>query len=161
MFLGKTVVHGLYALCYLSRRDTGQVTSSVEVSDALGIPPEHARKVLTALTDAELVSSTRGRLGGYALAKRTEDITMLEVLDALNPGAGLAALESRPCPMASGDTCCVQPGLAELREELRAVFAARTLASVIGEECAPVPSHARSPDSTGAEHVRPVGPGRV
>jgi len=133
MVLGKTVVHGIYALCYLSRLEPGGVAPSTTIAEAVGVPPEHARKILTCLTAAELVTSVRGRSGGYVLARSPEDISVLEVWDALTPGAGLSALEFRTCPVASGDGCCLRSGLADLRDHLRQALAERTLASVIGE----------------------------
>ena|GEM_PF-560463 len=135
MFLGKTVVHGIYALCYLSRMRPDEVASSVVVGNAVDIPYEQSRKILSALAIAELVTSIRGRSGGYILAKNIQEISILSVVDALHPTAGLSALEARACPVTSRETCCVQPGLAELHDNVRALFADRTLASVIGEEC--------------------------
>lgn len=145
MFLGKTVVHGIYALCYLSRRARGALASSAEIAQAVGVPSEHARKVLTALTSAGLVLSVRGRSGGFALARPLGEITMLDALDALNPGAGLAAVERRSCPVASSQACCVQSGLSAVREDLRALFASRTLDSVVGVECRVADSDASIP----------------
>ncbi len=135
MFLGKTVVHGTYALCYLSRLPEGSVASSVAVAEALAIPPEHARKIMTALVDAGLVASVRGRSGGYALAKGPSEVSMLEVIDALHPGAGDAVLQSRSCPIGAEGACRTREGLSELREGVRAFFAGQSLASVIGEAC--------------------------
>ncbi len=135
MFLGKTVVHGIYALCYLSRQRPDEMVSASAVAAAVGVPPEHARKILTSLAAAGLVDSVRGRSGGYALARRLQDISMLDALDALNPDAGMYALESRACPVSSHNPCCVQPGLAALREEVRALFANCSLESILGEEC--------------------------
>lgn len=135
MFLGKTVVHGTYVLCYLSRTQTGELASSVAVAEALDIPPEHARKILTALVDASLVASVRGRSGGYALAKRPDEISMLDVIDALHPRAGEAVLQARGCPIAADGACRTRRGLATLREGVREFFAGKTLASVVGEDC--------------------------
>lgn len=135
MFLGRTVVHGIYALCYLSRQAHDGPESAQAVADAVGMPPEHARKVLTALAAAGLIESVRGRAGGYALTRGLDEISLLDALDALHPDAGAAVLAQRACPVALTKSCCVQPGLMALRAGIRELFARHTLDTLLGAEC--------------------------
>lgn len=135
MFLGKTVVHGLYALCYFNRMGTGVVVTSGEVASAMGIPQEQARKVMMALAGAGWITSARGRSGGYFLSGSLHHITMLDLLDVLQPRAGLSALQSRHCPFTPQSSCSVQNGIIALREQVRALFARKSVRSMIGELC--------------------------
>ncbi len=145
MFLGKTVVHGICTLCFLSQRREDELATAAAVARAVEIPPEHARKVLTALTTAGLITSSRGRMGGYMLARGLDEITMLDALDALHPEAGRAALQPRDCPAAPGEPCRVLPGLGVLRNDIRQLFSQRTIAEVIGTSCPPCARHEAVP----------------
>ncbi|GAF82337.1 unnamed protein product, partial [marine sediment metagenome] len=85
MVLGKTLIHGVYVLCYLSRQERGTVVSSEAVAQAVGVPAEHARKILQSLGSAGLVASVRGRAGGFLLSRELEQVSVLEVLEAVSP----------------------------------------------------------------------------
>lgn len=136
MYIGRTVVHGIYTLCYLSRQPTGQLASASAVAEAVGVPPEHTRKILSALAAADLVRSVRGRAGGFALARPLPRITVLDVRDAVQSADGpVDPVDPRHCPVAARDACCVGPGLRELRAAIRALLAARTLDELVGEDC--------------------------
>jgi Rrf2 family protein len=131
----KALVHGIYILCYLSRQDPQSVVSSSAIARAVSVPPQHARKLTMRLCFAGLVRSTLGRSGGYALARSLECISVLDVLDAVSPAGDDQTLEPRMCALGSGDECCVQPGLAELRMQMRGVLGGKALSSVVGPEC--------------------------
>ncbi len=147
MSFSKTAVHGIYMLCYLSRQGSGSITSATVLAKAVDAPPEHARKILMRLCAAGLVNSVNGRAGGYASTGSMEDISVLDVLDAIGrvPDDGL---QPRMCAAAPDEACSVQPGLADLREQMRRFLAGKTLASVIGAECC---RRARSTEATGCD----------
>ena len=84
MLLSKTIIHGVYVLCYLSRQPSDVVIPAGPIAESMSVPPEQAAKILQALTRAGLVRSTRGRRGGYALAKRPELLLADEPTGALD-----------------------------------------------------------------------------
>ena len=135
MFLSKSVVHGVYLLCFLSRQPANSVTSAGAIATAMGVPSEHASKILQALASAGLLSSVRGRTGGYTLAKSLPDVSMLEVLDALEPPAQKHGLQARLCPVAPREMCQAHDGLVNLLDRLRDDLKEQTLASVLGLAC--------------------------
>ncbi len=135
MLFSKAVVHGFYMLCYLSRQHAGSVTSARTLAKAVDTPPEHARKILMRLCAARLVTATNGRSGGYALTRSLEDISVMDVLDAIDSIKDSHNLQSRSCAVAPDEACSVQPGLADLRVRIRELLARGTLASLIGEGC--------------------------
>lgn len=57
MIFSRTAVHGIYAICYLSRQRVGDVIPSAQVAAAIGITQTHAAKVLKRLATAGVVSS--------------------------------------------------------------------------------------------------------
>ena len=135
MLFSKAAVHGIYMLCYLSRQDAGSVTSAITLAKAVDAPPEHTRKILMRLSAAGLVTATNGRSGGYASARDMKDISVLDVLDAISPVADVQSLQPRMCAAAPDDVCSVQPGLANLWEQTRALLANTALATIAGKQC--------------------------
>ena len=55
-----------------------------EISEAFGIPERYLVQILLQLKGAGLVSSTRGVAGGYRLARAATDISLSEVLVAVD-----------------------------------------------------------------------------
>jgi len=74
--------YGLRCMLLLARNDGSTLTlSDFSIREGLSIP--YSGKLLTILRKAELVKAVRGRNGGYALAKRPEEILLKEIFDAL------------------------------------------------------------------------------
>lgn len=85
MLFSRTAVHGVHALCHLSRERTGKPPSSSGLAAVLGIPRERAARVLQSLNSARLACSIRGRRGGYMLRKQLDEIAGVDVPGLLNP----------------------------------------------------------------------------
>jgi Rrf2 family cysteine metabolism transcriptional repressor len=71
------------------RRDEGPV-SLADIASSEGLPLSYLEHLVARLREAGLVNSTRGAHGGYELARETSEITMSEVV---------SALEGPPSPM--------------------------------------------------------------
>jgi Rrf2 family protein len=84
--LTRRTEYGLIALVHLADRE-GQVVSSTEIGDRYPVPKRLLAEALKGLQHAGLLVSTRGAHGGYTLARPAEQITLGEVV---------AALEGRP-----------------------------------------------------------------
>ena len=56
-----------------------------DIADKHGIPQRFLVQILLDLKNDGLVVSTRGAAGGYALAKIPDDITLFDVLNAIDP----------------------------------------------------------------------------
>jgi len=135
VFLPKTVIHAIYMLYYLSRQDLEALAPSSAISRSRAVPPEHAHKILQALRAAGLVASVCRRSGGHRLTKNLEDISVLEVSDALAPPSDSHNLEPRDCAEAPGELCRVHDGLVGLHDDVRKFLARRTVASLICGQC--------------------------
>lgn len=55
----------------------------VEISNRQGIPLDYMDHILSRLKDAHLIASTRGRSGGYRLARTPSRISVLEIFQAV------------------------------------------------------------------------------
>lgn len=80
--------YGLRCLLQLARAaetsDDKPVMTIVEIAEAESLSPAYAAKLLRILRQAKLVGSLRGHQGGYRLARPADQISMAEVLGALD-----------------------------------------------------------------------------
>lgn len=141
MVLSNRCEYGLRAMLYLSSEANASTTDQASapvhayvsiqtVSDALNIGPSHLTKVFQQLNDAGLLTSKRGRGGGVALTRVPIEITLYEIVVAIDgealfeecvlglPGCG----EAPPCPLHEHWT--------DDRERMRTTFQNTTLADV-------------------------------
>ena len=65
--------------------EPNRVFSASELAAVLGLGQPIVSKVLKLLGQDELVVSTRGAKGGYALARAPEHINVAQIIDALFP----------------------------------------------------------------------------
>lgn len=112
-----------YAVVALSElAGSGHVPVPVkELADRRGIPDQFLEQLFSTLRRAGLLASHRGSKGGYTLAREPEQITVLEVVQALDGKIGQEADE------ASGIW-------AEGVEALRKVFGETTIADIRARE---------------------------
>jgi Rrf2 family protein len=75
--------YAVQAVLLLARRDRHSVVPASEMSAELGISPKFLEDVLAALRAAGIVQSRRGKEGGYQLGQEPAELTVLEVVEAL------------------------------------------------------------------------------
>jgi len=59
------------------------VLSATELAECAGLEPPTVSKLLKILAQANLVASFRGTHGGYRLARAAEDISLIEIVEAM------------------------------------------------------------------------------
>ena len=93
MKLSHAVRYALQALVYMANETDGQLVASHVVAEAKGIPELFLLKVLKMLVSARILQSLKGPSGGYRLARPANEISMLEILEAVDgPIRGQAPL---------------------------------------------------------------------
>ena len=76
--------YGLRAMIYLALRNGDGLIGAKEIAARQDIPERFLEQQITALKKAGLVISQRGSSGGCSLARRANEITVLEVIEALD-----------------------------------------------------------------------------
>lgn len=84
MIISQTAEYGLRAAVLLARAE-GTALTTPQLAEATKIPPQYLSKVLQDLRRADIVSSQRGAGGGFVLKRPAQQITVLEVVNALDP----------------------------------------------------------------------------
>jgi len=83
MLFSTKAEYGVRLLVELGRRGDDAPVALASVAEAETLPLSYLEHLVAKLRDAELVTSTRGAHGGYRLARPGNEITMLEVVEAL------------------------------------------------------------------------------
>jgi Rrf2 family protein len=92
MKLTRAASYALHAVVYIAGHQNGQkAIASHEIARARGIPERFLLKVLKPLVGANVLTSIKGPNGGYKLVRRLRDISMLDVVEAVDgPITGVA-----------------------------------------------------------------------
>ncbi|RUL87094.1 RrF2 family transcriptional regulator [Tautonia sociabilis] len=133
----QTVEYALRAVAHLADR-APEARTTEQIALVTKVPAPYLSKVLQGLKRAGIVRSQRGIGGGIALEKRPEELTILEVVNAVDPIRRI-----RTCPLglaAHGRHLC--PLHRRLDDALAGVedaFARTTLAEILAEPSPSVP----------------------
>ena len=100
MLMSHRADYAIRAMRFLSSLPKGAVGSINEVAVGESIPREFLAKILKDLTTARLLTSHLGVNGGYRLAKRSQEISLLDVIEAVDGPVHLNL-----CTEADGDYC--------------------------------------------------------
>ena len=84
MRVSRSTGYALLAVGYIAKNQGQGVVLSQDVSKEYDIPLEYLLKILQQLVRANVLRSKRGPRGGFSLAKATNKITMLEVIEAVD-----------------------------------------------------------------------------
>ena len=132
MIYSQASEYGFRALTHLALHP-GSAVRAHTIAEALATPPHFLAKILQKLARNGLLKSYRGPTGGFVLAKAPEDITLLDIVDALEGissyercAVGLAECsDEMPCPM--------HDSWRGLREQVMEYLRSRTVAD-LGKE---------------------------
>ena len=82
----KKTEYGVVSMVYLARHAEAGLLSIKDIASHENYPVPYIEKILQALKRAKLVASAQGNHGGYKLARRPSEITLKQVVDALEGG---------------------------------------------------------------------------
>jgi FeS assembly SUF system regulator len=80
--MGKLTDYAIVLMSYLATKSELK-HSAHSLSDAVKVPQPTVKKVLKALSQAGLLTSARGAQGGYSLARSADDVSVAEIIIAL------------------------------------------------------------------------------
>jgi Rrf2 family transcriptional regulator, nitric oxide-sensitive transcriptional repressor len=135
--LSQTVEYALRATVYLAdQAPAGRTTE--QIAEVTRVPQAYLSKVMQGLARAGVVKSLRGIHGGFLLVKRPEELTILEVVNAVDPIQRI-----RTCPLglsAHGvNLCPLHRRLDQALASVEEAFGGTTLAEVLAEPTTSIP----------------------
>jgi Rrf2 family protein len=137
-----SVEYGIHCLLFLVGSDgsDGVAMSSRELAELQGISPSFLAKIFPKLEKAGIVMASEGVRGGYKLARPAEQISFLDIIDAIEGEKPLFDCQDvrERCLLFGGDPpgwatrghCSIHAVMLEAEKAMRDALAERTLAQV-------------------------------
>jgi len=124
--------YGLYAMYYLARHQ-GQGPQSLQSITSTGVPKQYLEQLLGNLRRAGLVTTVRGVQGGYQIAKSPKEISILDIIDAMEGPLELSecTTDKNQCTLSRG--CPVRRVWERLTDSINNELAQVLLESMLEE----------------------------
>lgn len=134
-----SVEYGLHCLLWLAD-PAGPPVSSRDLAELQGISPSFVAKIFPKLEKAGIVRASEGVRGGYQLAKAPENISVLEVVDAIEGNKPLydcqeirgrcAVFAGHPPRWATAGVCAIHAVMLHAEKAMRDALASQSLADI-------------------------------
>ena len=129
--ISQTAEYALRAIVYLAKSpDDPHITR--EIAKATKVPSGYLAKVMQTLVKARLVQSRRGQRGGFTLKRSPEAISILDVVNAVDP---LQRIRSCPLglPEHNDNLCPLHQRLDQAMADVEQALSNTSIADIIGE----------------------------
>ena len=83
MNLNRSVTYGMIAMGHIARQTDAPWVQTEEISDKYNLPNDYLLKIMNHLVRAGLLRGKRGPHGGFSLAKPAKEISLLEIIEAV------------------------------------------------------------------------------
>lgn len=135
MRLTRAGEYAIRSVLYLAAKGEGVLTSKKEIASRCGIPPQFLSKIAQELQKARIIEIKQGPKGGFLLTRDPDELTLLNVVEAIIGEIYLNDCIARPEQCTASSLCPVHRVWHKAREQLR-----NTLDSVTFSELAADPS---------------------
>ncbi len=126
--------YGLMAMCELAKRYGDQPSSARELAELQNCSLSYMEQIFALLKKAQLIHSSRGAYGGYTLEKEPEEISIGEIIRALEGPISFTECSSdetlnTDCSL-NGE-CCSRKFWQDLYEHVNTFLEEKKLADLI------------------------------
>jgi Rrf2 family protein len=131
MILNQSAHYALRAVLFLAGHAREGARTADEVAEAIGVPRNYLGKLLHELARAEVLTSMRGRRGGFGLAAPAEQIPLEAVIAPFQelPHRGVCLLGDRPCDPTR--PCAAHTRWSRMADPVTAFFRETTVALML------------------------------
>jgi Rrf2 family protein len=162
MSLSEGVEWSLHCAWLLAHVPAGKALSSRRMAEFYGLPPAYLSKLLKSLVRAGILGASTGPRGGFRLARTPADITVLDVMEAVEGSAPLfrcTEIRQRgPAPALKADCrrpCGIATVMHDADQAWRAQLAATTVADLVSRATSGSDGRARGWLERLPEHAAP------
>lgn len=127
--ISKLTDYGTSVMTYLAR-EPNRLHAANEIAAEIQVSAPTVSKILKRLAREKLVLSHRGAKGGYSLARSPRDISVVEIIDALEGRVGLTECGSSPGLCSQESSCSVRTNWQRINGAVREALAGVTLAEM-------------------------------
>ena len=124
--------YGLRAMVYLAK-NPDKVCSLKLIAQEENIPFDYLEKIVSKLEKANLVKSKKGSLGGYFLEKGPREVTLGEIITAVEEKSAMirCAQEQEDCYCSDAANCSTKIFWQQIQDSFAAVVNSKTLSDLI------------------------------
>ena len=121
-------------MCLAKNGGTERVVSRQDVAACGDIPPHFLAKIAQQLSRAGIIEILQGARGGYRLTVALQDLTLLQVVEAIIGEIFLNDCVIRPESCRASAGCAVNNVWLQARDQLRQTLAQVTFAKLLAED---------------------------
>ncbi len=121
--------YAIRTLLCLAEED-GEILTGQRLAESCDVPTSFAYKILRKLAEAGIVDSRRGRPGGFRLSRRPEDISLREVVEAVQGSVSVGRCVQDPGACDRSRGCPVSPKWDELQRRIVGFLEGTTIADI-------------------------------
>ncbi|MBE3573984.1 MAG: Rrf2 family transcriptional regulator [Firmicutes bacterium] len=132
MQLNQATDYAFRAVLHLALAGTGQVVEAQSIAREQSIPMRFLLKIMRSLVRGGIVRSYRGVGGGFALARPAQEITLLDVVQAMEGPIRVnrCLVDPRYCSRHWSQHCPVHQALGQVQSALAQALASHTFADL-------------------------------
>ncbi len=126
--------YAVRAIVDIALRGEGKPVPIKTIAQSENLSPIFLEQIFTKLKRAGIVESIRGTAGGFRLVRSTEQISLLDILEAVEEGVRLT-----PCSSRDPDSCCREEDCSlnsfwwKLEDEIKDFLASQNISMIVGE----------------------------
>lgn len=130
----KRADYGLMAIHYIAVHEDGGAVSAKRIAEEFSIPSELLAKILQQLARQRLITSQNGPKGGYVLARRPMEITVGQVVRALEGPINIVECleEDSECPQMA--RCNLRRPVQKIQAAISQMLDTMSLAELAGDD---------------------------
>lgn len=128
--IGRLTDYGIVVMAHLAELGGGGSHNARELAAETRLSAPVVSKILKALTRAGLLTSQRGSKGGYSLARSPGEITVVEMITALEGPVGITECTLHPGACAQESSCQVRDPWQRINGAVRTALNRITLADL-------------------------------
>ncbi|MBI2158557.1 MAG: Rrf2 family transcriptional regulator [Candidatus Rokubacteria bacterium] len=129
----KRADYGLMAIHYIAVHDEVGTVSAKRIAEEFAIPPELLAKILQRLAKRRLITSQNGPKGGYVLARLPSEISVGQVVRALEgPINIVSCFDHAGCPQE--ERCNLRRPVQKIQAAISQMLDSMSLAELAGED---------------------------
>lgn len=123
--------YALRAVVFLAELGHDRRAATSRIAEDQHIPPSFLAKIVSQLSVAGLLRTSRGARGGVSLARSPEDIAVLDVIEAIDGPILLneCVLDRSACTF--GESCLLRPIFCDAQAELVSRLAKTTFGEIL------------------------------
>lgn len=130
IFFSRQCEYAIQSAVYIAQKPSGKWTTVKELTGHLNVPYHFSGKILQSLSRKGVLVSMKGTRGGFALARLAKEVTLFDIVDAVDGSAFHKACVMGFPRCGDGHKCSLHDQWVILREKIYRMLVKKTLADL-------------------------------